>query len=441
MRIAETAGGEMVKSRWQDLLCVLAVIVSHGGAGAAHAAPPLPVASSASEGISEARLERLHRFMQGAVDSGNFLGAVTLIARHGKIVDWRAFGYRDLAKASPMDPDSIFRIYSMTKTVTTVAALMLMEDGRFVLDDPVARYLPEFSDMQVFDGGTVDAPQLRPATRPITIRHLLIHAAGFAVGGTDAPQAVEILSGADLGSSADLKTYCERLSRMPLAIDPGVRFNYDGVQIVVLSRLIEAVSGVPFDEFLREQIFEPLGMADTGFSVPESKRARIAEMTTTDRDGRLAPSPEYAVKRAGDMINPYYSGAGGLYSTAADYLRFSQMLLNGGRLDGESILGRKTVELMMANQLAHLDPPVAEFRPGDGFGLGGYVVVDLARRGRPGSIGAFGWSGAAATYYTIDREEGLIAMLLLQHLPQDLPRDPPKISATFYNLVYQSLVK
>jgi CubicO group peptidase (beta-lactamase class C family) len=441
MRIVETADGEMVKFRWQVLLCALAVIVCQRGAEAAYAAPPLPVASPASEGISEARLERLHRFMQGAVDSGSYLGAVTLIARHGKIVDWRAFGHRDLGRTSSLDPDAIFRIYSMTKTVTTVAALMLMEKGRFALDDPVARYLPEFSNLQVFAGGTADAPQLRAAARPITIRHLLIHAAGFAVGGDDAPEAVKILEHADLGGSADLKTYCERLSRMPLAIDPGVRFNYDGVQIVVLSRLIEAVAGVPFDKYLREQIFEPLVMADTGFSVPESKRARIAEVTTTDRDGRLAPSPEYAGKRAGEMLNPYYSGAGGLYSTAADYLRFSQMLLNGGSLDGVSILGRKTIDLMMTNQLTHLDPPVTEFRPGDGFGLGGSIVVDVARRGRLGSVGQFGWSGATATYYTIDREEGLIAMLLMQHLPQDLPRDPPKISATFYNLVYQSLVK
>ena len=441
MRIAETADGEMVKSRWQDLLCVLALIVCQGGAGAAHAAPPLPVASPASAGISEARLERLHRFMQGAVDSGSYLGAVTLIARHGKIVDWRAFGDRDLARASPMDRDSIFRIYSMTKTVTSVAALMLVEEGRFALDDPVARYLPEFSNMQVFGGGTVDAPQLRPATRQITIRHLLIHAAGFAVGGDDAPEAVRILERADLGSSADLKTYCERLSRAPLAADPGSRFNYDGVQIVVLSRLVEVVAGVSFEDFLQQRIFAPLRMGDSGFSVPTAKRGRIAEMTTTDDDGRLAPSPEYAGKHAGGMLNPYYSGAGGLYSTAADYLRFSQMLLNGGNLDGVSILGRKSVELMMANQLAHLDPPVAEFRPGEGFGLGGSVVVDVARRGRFGSIGQFGWSGAAATYFMIDREEGLIAMLLMQHLPQGLPRDPPKISATFYNLVYQSLVK
>jgi CubicO group peptidase (beta-lactamase class C family) len=417
------------------------VIVCQGTPAAVHAAPPLPAARPAAVEMSEARLRGLHQFMQGAIDSGDYLGAVTLIARDGKIIDWRAFGHRDLAKTSPMDPGSIFRIYSMTKTVTTVAVLMLMEEGRFTLDDPVGRFLPEFADLQVFVGGTADAPQMRPATRLLTIRHLLIHAAGFAVGGPDAPEAIKILERADLDRSTDLKTYCERLGRLPLAVDPGSRFNYDGVQIVVLGRLVEVIAGVSFDEFLQQRIFAPLGLRDTGFSVPEAKRSRIAEMTSTDRDGRLIAAPEYIGTQPGDMIKLYSSGAGGLYSTAADYLRFSQMLLNGGSLDGVSLLDRKSVELMMTNQLTRLDPPVTEHRPGEGFGFGGFVVVDAARRGRPGSVGQFGWVGAASTYYTIDREEGLIVMLLMQHLPQGLPRDPPKISGIFYNLVYQSLVK
>lgn len=441
LRIAETADEEMLKPRWQVALFVLVATLSQGGAKIAHAAPPLPVTTPASQGISAVRLEKLHEFMRARIDSGEYLGAVTLVARHGRIVDWRAFGHRDLARTSRMNADAIFRIYSMTKTITSVAVLMLMEEGRFALDDPIARYLPEFSNMAVFAGGTADAPLLRSATRTITIRHLLIHAAGFAVGGEDAAQAAEILAHADLDRAPDLAAYCGRLARQPLATDPGSRFNYDGVPIVVLSRLVEVTGGMPFDRFLQQRIFGPLAMIDTGFSVPDAKRGRIAEMTSTDSDGRLVLAPAYAGRHAGDPLNPYFSGAGGLYSTAADYLRFSQMLLNGGDLDGVSILGRKSVELMMTNQLAHLDPSVTEFRPGEGFGLGGSVVVDVARRGRLGSRGQFGWSGAAATYYMIDREEGFIAMLLMQHLPEGLPRDPPKISATFYNLVYQSLVK
>lgn len=411
------------------------------GQVSARSAAPLPVATPESVGISEARLDRLHQFMQGVIDSNDYPGAVTLIARHGKIVDWRAFGHRDLAKTLPMKPDSIFRIYSMTKTITSVAALMLMEQGKLNLDDPIGKYLPEFAHMQVFDGGTADAPVLRPAVRPITIRGLLTHTAGFAVGAEDAVEAVKLLNRANLHQSADLKIYCARLSRLPLAVDPGTRFNYDGVQIVVLSRLIEVVAKTPFNQFLQQRIFAPLKLQDTGFDVPEAQRGRIVEMSSTDRDGHLVPAPNYIGTRPGEMTNPYYSGAGGLYSTAADYVRFSQMLLNGGELDGVSILGRKTVELMMTNHLTHLDPPLAEFRAGEGFGLGGYVVQDIGRRGRLGSVGQFGWFGAASTYYAIDPREQLIAMLFMQHIPQDLPRDPPKISATFYNLVYQSLVQ
>lgn len=379
--------------------------------------------------------------MSATTGSGQYLGAVTLIVRHGMVVDFRAFGHRDLARTEPMQPDSIFRIYSMTKTVTSVAVLMLMEEGKFVLDDPVAKYLPEFATMQVFVGGTADAPQLRPAVRPITIRNLLTHAAGFAVGGDDAAEAVKLLERANLHQSADLSAYGERLSRLPLAVDPGTRFNYDGVQIVVLSRLVEVLANMPFDRFLQQRIFTPLGMNDTGFSVPAGKRGRMVEMTSTDSDGHLVAAREYDGKRPGEMLNPYYSGAGGLYSTAGDYARFSQMLLNGGRLEGKTLLGRKTVELMMANHLTHLNPPVEEFRAGEGFGLGGYVVLDVARRGRLGSVGQFGWFGAATTYYSIDPQEQLVAILMMQHLPQGLPRDPPKIAPQFYNLVYQSLVQ
>lgn len=411
------------------------------GAARAQSEAPLPVASPASQGVSAPGLNRVHELLQEATDAGEYLGAVTLVARNGRIVDWRAFGHRDLARTAPMDRNAIFRIYSMTKTVTSVAALMLMEQGKLALEEPIARFLPEFADMQVFVSGTAETPQARAALRPITILHLLTHTAGFAVGGEDPAEAVKKLERAALHESPDLKTYCERLSRLPLAADPGTRFNYDGVQIVVLSRLIEVVSGMAFDQFLQQRIFTPLRLEDTGFIVPEQERARIAEMTSTDREGRLVSAPEYVGTHAGDRINRYDSGAGGLYSTAADYARFSQMLLNGGELDGASILSRKTVQLMMSNQLTHLPARMHEFRAGEGFGLGGYVVLDAERRGRAGSVGQFGWFGAASTYYAIDREEQLIAILMLQHLPQGLPRDPPKLGVRFYNQVYQSLLR
>jgi CubicO group peptidase (beta-lactamase class C family) len=405
--------------------------------------PALRAASlptSSAPGVSAEPLKAAQELVRGEVDAGRYLGAVTLVARGGSIVAWQAFGHRDLARSSVLERNAIFRIYSMTKPVTSLAVLMLMEQGKLGLDDPIGKFLPELANLQVFDGGSVQAPRLRPAARAITIRHLLTHTSGFAVGANDAPVARQLLDGAGLQQAPDLKTYCERLGRVPLALDPGVQFNYDGVQTVVLSRLIEVVAGMPFDQFLHERIFIPLGLEDTGFSVPQQQRARIAELTSTDANGRLVSVSLPHGGRAGDMLNPYPSGAGGLYSTASDYARFSQMLLNGGQLDGVSILTPQTVALMMTNQLTYLEPGAQEFRVGEGFGFGGYVVLDPARRGRPGSPGQFGWFGAASTYFMIDRRQQLIAILMMQHLPQGLPTDPAKITDQFYNRAYQSLV-
>lgn len=423
------------------LLGSLILALGQAGAAANSSSQPLPLATPQSQGFSPERLERLQGFVRGVVAEGQYRGAVVLIARNGRIVDWNAYGHRDVAQTLPMQRDSIFRILSMTKTMASVAALMLMEEGALQLEDPVSKYLPEFADVQVFAGGTARAPLLRAPKRPITIRHLLTHLSGFATGSKDPADAVKLVWQAELNRSPDLATYAATLARLPLGADPGDRFAYDGVSTDVLSRLIEVVAQMPFDRFMQQRLFTPLRLDDTGFSVPAEKRGRIVEMTTTDADGRLTRVPGIAGWMAGESVNAYPSGAGGLYSTAADYVRFCQMLMNGGELDGVSILGRKTVELMMQNHLTHLNPPVNEYSDAEGFGLGGYVVLDVARRGRPGSVGQFGWSGAAGTYYTLDRQERLIAILMTQHLPEGLPRDPPKISFKFYNLVYQSLVK
>jgi CubicO group peptidase (beta-lactamase class C family) len=419
---------------WSFALCIA------GTVGAAAGVSPLPVSLPLKEGLSEARLARLESFMRSTIDSGDYHGAVTLIARNGKIVDWRTYGHRDLAKKTPMTRDSIFRIYSMTKTVTSVAVLMLMEEGKFGLDDPIAKYLPEFASTQVFSGGTADAPQLRPARQPLTIRHLLTHTSGIATRDAKNGEAVKRFNRIELNALPTLAAYAKYVAGEALARDPGEVFTYDGVPLVVLSRLVEVVSGMPFEEFLRQKLFVPLTMKDTGFTVPPRDRARIVDMVTTTPEGRLVKTTSKDAQYPGESLNPYPSGAGGLYSTAADYVRFCQMLLNGGSLDRASILGRKTVELMIMNHLTHLDPPVNEFSNAEGFGLGGYVVLDVARRGRLGSVGQFGWSGAGSTYFTIDPREKLIAILLMQHLPQGLAKDPPKISGKFYNFVYQSLV-
>ena len=412
----------------------LALAVAAFSADAAEAA--LPRATPGSQGVSAPRLERLHAYFDDAIARGAYLGAVTLVARHGRIVDWRTYGHRDLAKRDAMAPDAIFRIYSMTKTVATIGLLVLMEEGRLALEDPASKYLPALAKVQVMSGGTADAPLLRAPGRPITLRHLLTHTAGFATSGPDGDEAVKLFNRVDLHASKDLEDYVSRVGALPLAADPGERFAYDGVNAEVASRVIEVVSGQPLEAFLQARVLQPLRMTDTGFTVPADKRGRLVEMTSTDAQGRLIAWPEGEAPSPGGRMRNYFSGAGGLYSTAGDFARLCQMLLNGGELDGASILSRKTVDLMMTNQLA---PPLSAY--GDGFGLGGYVVTDVAGRGRPGSAGQYGWSGAASTYYTIDREEGLAAMLLMQHLPQGLPRDPQKASVRFYNLVYQSLGK
>ncbi len=400
----------------------------------------MPISKTEAAGVSSERLQRLDDLLRNAVGDKGYLGAVALIIRDGKIIDHQAYGHRDLVRSSPMRKDTIFRIYSMTKPVTSVAVLQLVEKGRIGLDDPISHHLPEFAKMQRFVGGTADAPHTEPAQRPITVRQLLTHTAGFATGGAGYEEATRLLERADLHGSPDLKTFVSRLSQVPLATEPGTRFKYDGTGIEVLARLVEVVSGESFDTYLQHHILDPLKMSDTGFAVRERYRHRIADITRMSDDGPLMLDDGPSAINPGARLNPYPSGAGGLYSTAGDYARFCQMLMNGGRLEGAVILKRKTVDLMMANQLqGQLDPPVNEFSDGEGFGFGGYVVIDSAKRGRAGSVGAFGWSGAASTTFTIDREETLIAILLMQHLPNGEKNDLPRIAVDFYNRVYEAL--
>lgn len=414
----------------------LLMAVVHADVASAEA---LPRAGASLHGFSAPRLQRLHGFMQQTVTPGGYLGAVTLVMRDGEVVDYRAYGHRDLARHAPMQKDSIFRIYSMTKTVASVAVLILLEEGRIGLNDPVARYLPEFATMQVATG-TAKAPTLRPAAGPITIRQLLTHTAGFPAGLPGDDAAAMLATRSDPQAATDLRDFVQRLGRAPLAADPGARFGYDGAGLEVLARLVEVVGGMPFEAFLQQRILDPLQMRDTGFSVPAAQRHRVVDITTMGERGQLVLDDGPSATQPGARLRPYASAAGGLYSTAADYARFCQMLLDGGSLGDVSILGRKTVELMMTNQLL-LDPPVTQFSDAEGFGLGGYVVIDAARRGQLGSPGQFGWSGAASTSYTIDRHERLIAIVMLQHLPRsDIDNDLPRISRPFYNLVYQALV-
>jgi len=259
--------------------------------------------------------------------------------------------------------------------------------------------------------------------------------------GPDTPlAAAELLRRTDLDRAASLDDYVARLARVPLARDPGVRFAYDGAGLEVASRMIEIACGESLDACLRRRIFLPLEMRDTGFSVPQAQRARIVDLLSSDASGALVLADTRSAREPGALLKNYPSGAGGLYSTARDYARFAQMLVDGGALDGVRILERASVESMMRDQLHGAELPRGALQPGETFGLGGSIVIDPVARSRPQAHGAFGWPGAASTYYTLDRDQGLVAILLLQYLPRNEGRDLPKISTPFYNLVYQAFI-
>jgi CubicO group peptidase (beta-lactamase class C family) len=421
--------------------CLLCLVAAPAALAASTAATsPLPQVRAETQKMSSARVQRLHDYLRQATTADGYLGAVSLVARNGRIVDWQAYGQRDLARSKPMSRDSIFRIYSMTKTVTSVAVMMLVEEGKITLEDPLSRYLPGFDKPQVLIGGTADAPRLRPTDKPVTLHALLTHTAGYPAGLKGEEAATAWMERINPHGASDLRDFAERMSRVPLAADPGTRFGYDGASLELMARVVEVVSGQSFQSFLQQRIFDPLQMRDTGFSVPAAQRSRVVDITTKGKDGRLAIAAGPSAVHPGAPLNAYTSGAGGLYSTAGDYARFAQMLLDGGTLDGHTLLGRKTVELMMQNHLTMLNPPVTQFSDAEGFGIGGSVVIDAARRGQLGSNGQFGWTGAASTYYTVDPQEHLVAILMLQHLPrEDHGKDLPRISRNFYDLVYQAL--
>jgi CubicO group peptidase (beta-lactamase class C family) len=396
-------------------------------------APPLPLATPESQGMSSERLGRLHAEIERFVTEGRHAGAVSLIARNGKIVDWQTWGKRDLEAGLPMEKDTICRIYSMSKIMTSVAALILLEEARFRLDDPIGDTFPELARMKVLTGGTAEKPLLSDAKTPITIRHLLTHTSGltydFGDGTID-----KIFREVKPFAASSLSEFVERVSRLPLAHEPGERFTY-GVSTDVLGALVEKVSGRSLAAFLEERVWRPLGMKDTGFGVPEGKRGRLAKVYEKGPDGKLQP-----VKRLVDQepvpLPQLLSGGGGLFSTTRDYARFMQMLLNGGQLDGARILSPKTVELMMANHLSLASRPTLGDDPSSGFGLGGAVRIDLGKGNGLGSVGQFGWTGMATTYASLDPQEKTVALLFVQHLPYD----EHKIFWRFSTLFYQAIV-
>ena len=409
------------------LLALLALFALLLSAQSLPATQPLPAAQPQTLGFSPDRLERIHGYFEKMVADGRRAGAIVLIARDGKIADLKAFGYRDLEAKAPMRTDTICRIYSMSKIITTVAVLQLMEEGRFQLNDPVDQYVPELKGLKVFKGGTEEAPILSDPVRPLTIKHLLTHTSGMVYGSMGESTVHRLSNKVNVFGATSLKELVERAAKVPLIADPGEQFNY-GISIDVLGYLVEKVSGMPFDQYVAKNITGPLGMIDTSFEVPEAKRDRLAKIYGPNAAGKLEPRPY-------EKYNGVPSGGGGLYSTTGDYVRFAQMLANGGQLNGTRILGRKTVELMMVNHLNNLARQTLPWSESDGFGLGGSVRIDLAKGHRLGSVGTFGWSGAATTYVSIDPKERTVVLAFTQYMPMD-----SRMYDEFSNLFYQSLV-
>jgi CubicO group peptidase (beta-lactamase class C family) len=394
------------------------------------------VEPSEAVGMSARRLERIRPAMQAYVDSGVYAGVSTLIARRGKVVHSGAFGWRDKEAGSPMTADTIFRLYSQTKPIICTALMTLLEEGRFRLIEPLAKYIPAFGAVKVLEAdGSLVAP-----VRPILIRDLMTHMSGLSYHFVEEAGVGKMYSEAKLSDAQwTLETVIEDLARFPLAFQPGTRWRYsDGIDVV--GRLIEVISGRPLGAFLRERLFEPLNMADTAFGVPPEKRIRLAAMYGRPDlfDVGVTVGSEYAAWMSGvndridvsksypvDSPDVFVRGGHGLFSTIGDYFRFAQMLANGGTLDGERVIGRKTLELMHANYVpaALLPLEIGGLpMPGYGFGLGSRVLLDVTQSSAPGSVGEFGWSGAAKTHYWVDPKEELVGLFMTQSMMSfDLP--------------------
>ena len=385
-------------------------------------------ATAGNTGISIDALARLDQHLLSRyVQPEKIAGCLTLISRHGEFAHLSAMGSMDRERNKPMATDTIFRFYSMTKPITSVALMQLHEQGMFQLTDPVSRFIPQWRDLQVMCGGDWPNFETRPADRPMTVRDVLSHQSGLTYGFMEG-QLERAYNKADVyqaGTMAgrDLQSMIDRLAEMPLKFSPGDNWNY-GVSTDVCGYLVETISGQRFDEYLQEHIFDPLGMEDTGFDVPPEKIDRFAANYERGPDRKLRLLDDPATSNYAEP-QTFFSGGGGLVSTAHDYHRFCQMLLNGGELDGARLLGPKTIELMTMNHLPDgqdlSERALGTFsetaNDGVGFGLGFAMIVDIPRTQNVGSVGEYYWGGAASTIFWIDPAEEMIVIFLTQFMP------------------------
>ncbi|GAA2423215.1 serine hydrolase domain-containing protein [Streptomyces glaucus] len=377
-------------------------------------------------GLDPKALDRLDRHFAHHVDEGRLPGFLVAVARGGRVAHLTVHGRRDLAAGLPVEPDTLWRIYSMTKPVTTVAALLLVEEGRLSLDDPVARHLPAFAHPRVYVGGSGPDTETRPADGPVLVRHLMTHTAGLTFGFYRTHPVDALYRAAGLESSvrpgADLAETVDLYASLPLQFEPGTQWNYS-VASNVLGRVIEVVSGQPLDVFLAERVFGPLGMADAGFCVTDEQAGRLAELYGERDGGGVEPIPGLPLRGRPRFL----SGSGGMVASAHDVHRFMELLRRRGELDGTRLLAPETVDLMTRNHLpggadlrafgsrpAHDEPG----NEGVGFGLGVSVVIDPDRTQAPSGLGTYGWSGVATTTFWVDPGRDLTVQFMTQLRPQ-----------------------
>ena len=396
------------------------------------AAADLSTATPESVGMSSARLARLDAAVQADIAAGRLPGIVVAVARRGRVVYQKAFGAANLETREPMRTDALFRLYSMTKPIASVGLLTLYEQGKFRLTDPLDRYLPQFANVKVYTGTDASGkPVLAAPTRKPTIQDAFRHTLGLASGlGRSPVDAMYRDAGLSMGQLDSLAQEMDKLATVPLLYHPGERWVY-GLGHDVQARLIEVFSGMPYGEYLQRTIFDPLGMRETVFGVPARLARRFPLVYSPRADGTLAADTTDSYARFTD----HHFATLSLSGTAPDYLRFAQMLLNRGELDGVRILGSKTVDLMRQN---HLPPNIPSITPGStatGWGLGVSVTLDVPALGRLNSVGSFGWSGAATTTFSVDPQEKLTYVILAQVMPNDTA-----LMQRVETLIYQAIV-
>lgn len=413
-----------------------------GGAPVLAAPKTLPAASPESVGVSPERLKRLDALMKELVATNHLPGATTMLVRHGKVVSFETYGARGFG-GPPMTKDTIFRIYSQTKPVTGVALMMLFEEGKWKLDDPVSKYVPELANLRVLKSVNADGTFATVAAdRPPTMREIMNHTAGFAYGLVpDNPIDKAYVTTGVLGSKSG-QEFAEKVAKLPLVGQPGAQWKYS-VGVDIQGFIVEKLSGQSLPDFMQSRIFDPLKMKDTGFWLPADKASRLADLYYFDgKAGKLAPAQGFMVL---DITKPpaVASGGGGLVSTNADYARFCQMLLNGGELDGARILSPATVRLMASDHLSDvvLDDPKSRYSKatGMGFGLDFQVVTDPARAGALAGKGTYSWGGAAGTWFWIDPENDLFFLGMIHVLAKDGDPALKELGERAQALVYQAL--